>query len=190
MDLRAGLSLAARGLLFVMINLFCTLNGKLINLFPNFIGWVLLFLAYDSFGVFTKGRKYLEWLPFLLAAATLFDWIANFFAVELLWLTVACGVLTLFYGHKLFCILRAVAQAHRSALERRILFLHVLQLSLYAALFVLSILYYKLPELENALKIPVIVLFFADLLTAVFTCMTIFKLRKEIPITPGNAEKS
>ena len=74
MDLKKGLSLVAFGFLFTVVNLNLTLNGTTVNVMPEFIGWLLIFLACFKLGSCTADRPYLKWLALALAMLHAVAW--------------------------------------------------------------------------------------------------------------------
>ena len=67
MKLRKGLTLIAFGFLFTLIDLNLTLNGKTLNVTPDFIGWILMYLAIDNLGDYADRKPILK-LDYLLLA--------------------------------------------------------------------------------------------------------------------------
>ena len=67
--------LKAFGFLFTLINLNLTLNGKTLNITPDFIGWILFFLAFDRLGSYVKGKEYLKWMSLVLAILSAALWV-------------------------------------------------------------------------------------------------------------------
>ena len=65
-SLKRGLSFVAFGFLFTLVNLNLTLNGTTVNVIPDFIGWALLFRAYDMLGHYMDGKNYLKWTFLIL----------------------------------------------------------------------------------------------------------------------------
>ena len=60
MNLRKGLTLIAFGFLFTLIDLNLTLNGKTLNVTPDFIGWILMYLAIDNLGDYADRKPILK----------------------------------------------------------------------------------------------------------------------------------
>ena len=79
MNLKRGLSLIAFGFLFTLMNINLTFNGFKINIMPDFVGWLLFFLAFGSLGVFAEGLKWLRWVALVLMVIS-----AAFWALEIL----------------------------------------------------------------------------------------------------------
>ena len=66
LNLKKGLSFVAFGFFFTLINLNLTLNGAKLDVTPDFIGWILFFLAFDLLGTYVKDKLYLKWLSLVL----------------------------------------------------------------------------------------------------------------------------
>jgi len=61
MNVKKSLSLIAFAYFFTLVNLNLQSNGTSINIFPDFIGWILFFLAHDKLGSYMDGKKYMKW---------------------------------------------------------------------------------------------------------------------------------
>ena len=67
MDLKKALTYVAIGFLFTLINLNITIGTITINFTPDFVGWILFFLAFDKLGSYVEGKTYLKWMALVLA---------------------------------------------------------------------------------------------------------------------------
>ena len=83
MNIRKGLSLTAYGFLFILINFNLVMEGRTINVIPDFIGWILLFLAFGKLGDYTKDCKWLRWLALVMVAPAAFSWVISLITPEL-----------------------------------------------------------------------------------------------------------
>ena len=54
MDLKKGLTYVSFGILFTLADFYLSIGNFQINIFPDFIGWILLYLAFDKFGEYTE----------------------------------------------------------------------------------------------------------------------------------------
>ena len=181
MDLKKGLSYVAFGFLFTLVNLNLTLNGGTLNVMPDFVGWILFFLAVGCLGSYAAGKGYLKGLALLLAVITFFTWIVAIVSPELDlsgWNMIP-NLLAAVYMFILFGILEQIARDYGSPLESRIRTLKILNLALYLGLTALGLLGLLGKGLE-LLAMLIIAVGVAALIAAIVTCVTLFKLRNEI----------
>ena len=75
MNIKKGLSYVAFGFLFTLVNFNLTLNGGTLNVMPDFVGWILFFLAFDKLGTYISDKKYMKWISLILAVVTAALWI-------------------------------------------------------------------------------------------------------------------
>ena len=83
MNLKKALTFIAFGFLFTLVDLNLIVNGAQINFTPSFIGWILLFLAFDNLGDYVKDKIYLKWLSLILTVAYAVIWFLDFAKPEL-----------------------------------------------------------------------------------------------------------
>ncbi|MBQ2324400.1 MAG: hypothetical protein II379_07425, partial [Oscillospiraceae bacterium] len=82
LSLKRGLSFVAFGFLFTLVNLNLKFNGTEVNVIPDFIGWALLFRAYDMLGSYMEGKKYLKWAFLILLILSAVTWTYDLFMPE------------------------------------------------------------------------------------------------------------
>ena len=75
MDIKKALKMTAFGFMFTLINLNLKLNGHTLNVMPDFIGWILLFIAFDKFGEYKDSMPWLKWMSAAIGAASLVQWV-------------------------------------------------------------------------------------------------------------------
>ena len=181
MDLKKGLSYVAFGFLFTLVNLNLTLNGGTLNVMPDFVGWILFFLAIGCLGSYAAGKGYLKGLALLLAVITFFTWIVAIVSPELDlsgWNMIP-NLLAAVYMFILFGILEQIARDYGSPLESRIRTLKILNLALYLGLVGLGLLGTMGKGME-LLAMVIVLVGITALIAAIVTCVTLFKLRNEI----------
>ena len=83
MNLKKGLSFVAFGFFFTLVNVNLRLNGTAVNITPDFVGWILLFLAFDKLGDYVAGKVYIKWLSLLLIVMSAAEWIYEVVKPEL-----------------------------------------------------------------------------------------------------------
>ena len=180
MNLKKGLSFVAFGFFFTLINLNLTLSGAKLNVTPDFIGWILFFLAFDHLGAYVKDKVYLKWLSLLLIVMTAAEWGMEIVKPELstgalkTFITVISGV----YMFLLFGSLERIAADFRSPRESTIRILKILNIILYLG-FVAAALA-AAPDGASAIMALAVVLGIAALAAAIVTMVVLFKLRREI----------
>ena len=61
MNIKKGISYVAFGFLFTLVNFNLTINSVSICVTPDFIGWLLFFLAFDKLGTYISDKSYMKW---------------------------------------------------------------------------------------------------------------------------------
>ena len=180
MNLKKGLSFVAFGFFFTLINLNLTLNGAKLNVTPDFIGWILFFLAFDLLGTYVKDKLYLKWLSLVLVIITAADWVLEITKPELdtgavrTFVTVLSGV----YMYLLFGALEFIARDFKSSEESTIRILRILNIVLYLG-FVAAALA-GASSGASALLLLSAILGMAALIAAIITMVVLFRLKREI----------
>lgn len=180
MDIKKGLSYVAFGFLFTLVNINLNLNGGSLNITPDFIGWILFFLAFDKLGTYISDKKYMKWIALVLAIVTAALWILEMAKPELNVdiISTFVAIVSLVYMFILFGVLEKIATDYKSSRADTLRMLKILNLALYLAFLGLSLLY-----LYNKSTYTVAAAAFtgiAALVAAVFTALVLFGLRKEI----------
>ena len=180
LNLKKGLSFVAFGFFFTLINLNLTLNGAKLNVTPDFIGWILFFLAFDLLGTYVKDKLYLKWLSLVLVIITAADWVLEITKPELdtgavrTFVTVLSGV----YMYLLFGALEFIARDFKSSEESTIRILRILNIVLYLG-FVAAALA-GASSGASALLLLSAILGMAALIAAIITMVVLFRLKREI----------
>ena len=181
MDLRKGLSLTAYGFLLLLVDVNLTLSGSTFCLTPDFVGWILLFLAWEPLGDYTASHRELHWIPAVMALVSGLEWAVKLFRPEL-WssglsvLSSLGALVTAAYVFLLFSALERLAADHQSPQERKLHTLKYLVIGLEAAFCVTGLLTLALEQLA----LLVLILGVAALVTAVAAVVTLFRLRREL----------
>ena len=188
MDIKKGLSYVAFGFLFTLVNFNLTLNGGTVNVMPDFVGWILFFLAFDKLGTYISDKKYMKWVSLVLAVFAAALWILGMAKPELnvdVFNTLA-AVVGAIYMYILFGVLENIARDYKSSRAETIRMLKILNLVLYVAFMVLALAYYFVKE--DALAVITAFIGITMLVAAIFTAFVLFALRKEVKeYTPEEA---
>ena len=180
MDIKKALSYIAFGFLFTLVNFNLTLNGHSVNIMPEFVGWILFFLAFDKLGDYISDKTYMKWISLILVIATGAIYILEIMGVEFdisIFKTI-CGLVSAGYLFILFGCLENVARDYGSNKESTLGILKIINLVLYVGATVLAIVANN-PNLEGLVFLVMILLVMA-LVSAIITAVVLFKLRKEI----------
>ena len=75
MDLKKGLTYIARGYLFVLINFTLNITDMRISIdiLPDFIGWIFIFIAIDCLGEYITDRGFAKWISLAMVVLSLLD---------------------------------------------------------------------------------------------------------------------
>lgn len=183
MDLKKAISLIAFGFLFVFVNINLSFNGLSINIMPQFIGWILLFLAFVPVGPYMQGRSYMQWIPLVMALVSAGTWYLDAFMpglenpiVEVL--RFIFNIVSAVYWYIMFGILEKIANDTGSTRGPRINVIKVVSLVLYVTISIFTLLVAKV-ELAF-LAILILLLGIALIVLVVIALFTLFGLRKDI----------
>lgn len=181
MDLKKGLTYTAFGFLFTLIDFNLTVNGEAISVTPDFIGWILFFLAYEKMGDYFRGKPYMKWIPLVMAVLSAAIWGFGFVSPDkdLRYLKSAAGLLDMIYIFFLLTILARVADDHgssRGAAMRKLRWVFVIAELVMTVIGFLA----EGGAGANEIAVPVVAAAVAVLIAAIMTAVTLFGLRKEI----------
>ena len=180
MDIKKGLLYVAAGFFFTLVNLNITLNGSTFNLTPEFVGWILMFLAFDRLGTYVEGKRYLKWISLILAIVTAGIWLMALIKPELSVFPVntIASLMAAFYEFVLFGCLQKIAADYGSKRADTLGMLRIINLVLYLGLTVTGFL---AAMGRSAAYAGVFILSGAcALVAAVATMVVLFKLNREI----------
>ncbi|MCR5795848.1 MAG: hypothetical protein K6G61_10950 [Solobacterium sp.] len=192
MNIKKGISCVAFGFLFTLVNINLTLNGFTVNVMPDFIGYLLLFLAFGQFGSYAEGREFLKWCFLLLAVVTAGVWGSSILRPELAmpaWLTTAVAAVSACAMFLLFGIIEKIAGDFNSPQEQTVGWLKYVNVILYAAFFFTSVnlgrdiasgAHEAGSAFQTYLGVLASVMGAAALVFAVITAFVLFKLKKDI----------
>ena len=147
---------------------------------PNFIGWFLFFLAFDEFGDYVRGKEYLKWCALGLTLLSGAAWGMSIFKPELNVekFTSFISLLGVVFMYFMIGVLIKIAEDHGSKHVSTLKMLRIVNLAIEIILSVIALIITK--DNLTSLAVLVLVLGFAGLGAAIITCITLFKLRKEI----------
>jgi len=190
MNIKKALSLVAFGFLFTLVNLNLTVSGGTINVTPDFIGWILLFLAFDKLGNYVESKGFLKWISLGMAVMTCVIWGMETLKPELDAgsLKTLGAIVSLIYMYFLFGVLEQVAADSRSRYVSAIGTLKILNLVLYVGFIAAGL--GVAAAGSSVLALLAAGIGVAALVCAVITAVVLFKLRREVrdrtEDTPGN----
>ncbi|MBQ7064271.1 MAG: hypothetical protein IJM90_05235 [Firmicutes bacterium] len=185
MNLKKGLSNIAIGFLFILVSINITLNGAKLELTPDFIGWILFYLAFDQLGDYISDRPYMKWVPLAMAFMTGFTWVRDLFLPELLISPIVISILSVIsavYMFVLLGVLKTIAEDLNSPRAGTIGTLRVLNFGISIALAVLA---YAIAvtygsRISNILALLFTALGVVAIIAAIVTAVVLFKLSGEV----------
>ena len=180
MNIKKGVSLVAFGFAFILLNLTLTLNGRSICVTPDFVGWVLFFIAFDLLGSYIADKTYMKWISLILAIVTGAIWLLKLVEPEMNTsiLTTGATVVSVFYMYVLFNVLEKVAHDHAPQREATIRMLKILYLVLYVLFVAFSMLTLTTGRENLALLAGLVGA--VTLVCAIVIAFVLFRFRKEI----------
>lgn len=179
-NLKKGISYVAFGFLFTLVNINLNFSSGTLNVTPDFIGWILLFLAFPLLGAYASDKPYLRWIPLLMVVLTGAVWILDFAKPELdagILKTVS-GVISAVYMFVLFGVLEQIARDYGSSRADTIRTLKYINLIAYAVMIVS----FLITELTRNLSYGAfgLIVGFVGLAAAIVTLVVLLRFRKEM----------
>ncbi len=172
--------------MFTLINVNFTFESGTVNLMPDFVGWILFFLAYDKLGTYVSDKQYLKWLSLVLACVNGAVWAAELFNPELNLgiLNTVVGACQAFYMFMLFEALINIAGDFNSVRTEKLNTLRYFNLCIVIVLTVLGFLaeqfLLKDGTINPSAALTVGAISLIGFIAAFITMFTLFGLKKEI----------
>lgn len=183
MDIKKALKLTAIGYLFTLVNFNLNFNGGTLNIMPEFIGWILLFLAFDHYGDYGRGKQWLKWTALVLAVVFAAFWVINIMdsnmqnTTQFSTLKSATSLASAVYSFFMFDILETVAADISSSQTGRISFLKYFNAGIYVVMIALA--FVAQPGNVQVIAWPILIVGTAALVAAIITVIALFRLSKE-----------
>lgn len=177
MNLRKGILYIIFGYIFIFLNLYLNIFGIKIDLLPNFVGWLLIFFAYNKLGNYVKDMKYLHYLPLIfiflgivcdILVMIMFEFYASIIGIVF-------GLLPIIYWINLFDVLLVIAEDKKSKQKISISTLKHLNITICIIAIILPIINLFMPTLYATY-----ILFIIDLVIVIITIIVLSKLKKEV----------
>ena len=183
MQLRKAISLVAFGFLFIFVNFNLTFNGTAINIMPEFIGWILMFLAFAPLGSYMEGKRYMQWIPIIMAVFTAVFWILGIVKPELENPVVSAiqtilNIVSAIYWFIMFTVLEKLADDCGSNKSSTLHIIKILSLVLY---IIITVVAFFIGEGNFGFMATIFAISGIGLLVLVIVALfVLFGLRKEI----------
>lgn len=178
MNIQRALSFIAFGFLFTLLNI----NINSINFTPAFIGWILLFLAYDNLGTYTEGKVWLKWTSCALAVLSLAVWLLGItnpdFDARIV--NSLISAVSAVYMYFLLGILEKVADDYGSAVSSKLHTVKVVNLVCVCVFELISVQLNAMKNPDTLIAVITVLLLFFILGIAIYTMFLLFRLRKDI----------
>ena len=180
MKIKKGIRLIAVGFLFTLVNLNITSGSYKINVTPDFVGWILIFFGCGMLGEYVRRRPYYQIGAFLLAVLSAGLWIAELVNPDLdvKYIELAATLITTLYIFILLGLLQKIARDSNSSYTGSLGILKFAYLAVYV-LFQAASYFINVLPLE-LLSVILTIAGAAALVTAVITCIVLFRLSFEI----------
>ncbi|MBQ1521221.1 MAG: hypothetical protein IIZ74_00480 [Erysipelotrichaceae bacterium] len=180
MNIKKGISYVAFGFLFTLVNFNLTINSVSICVTPDFIGWLLFFLAFDKLGTYISDKSYMKWIALVMMIITGALWLGGIVKPDLDMdiLKTIVTVCSCVYFFILFGVLEKIADDYHSAQKSTLGFLKYFNI-LISLGFVVTALIGGMMQSELILGLSAVIGIVA-LVAAIVTAVVLFKLRKEL----------
>lgn len=181
MKLKNGLTFVAYGFLFTLLNLNLTFNGHTVNVIPNCLGWLLLFLAHDNLKPYGEDKGYLKWTALGLTVVTAVIWIIGLMDPDfsISWLSILVSIVQAVYMFMLMGILGDIAADNQSSQQNALSTLRYLNPILLAGVTLFGYMSMFLSEYFALIATAVGIVALA---AAIWTAVTLFRLRREVSV--------
>ena len=179
MNIKKGLTYVAFGFLFTLVNLNLNWEGGSLNVMPDFIGWILLFLATGCLGTYMEQKMYLKWISLVMIILSGAVWVLGVAGLDdrIGVLKTVAGIVSAVFMLLFFGVLEEIARDYGSQREST---LRMLKYINFALCMVLTVLGFTIREVNTTLALAVTALGACALVAAVVTAVVLFGLRKEI----------
>ena len=180
MNIKKAISYIALGLLFRLVNINLTINGNTLNVTPDFIGWILFYLAIGCLEKYVSDKPYLKVVSLVLAVVKAVFWILDFIKPDVdIWvIKTVVGVVEAVFMFIFFGVIERIAADHGSSRADTIRILKWINIVSYVALEVMAIMKDVLSI--EAMATILLVFGLALLVCAIITMFVLFGLRSEI----------
>ena len=179
MDIKKGITFVAFGFLLTLVNFNLTINGFTVNIFPDFLGWICIYLAFDKLGTYISDKKYMKWAAMILAVVSCAVWVIDTFmkTIDIKMVNYAVNLVAAVYMFILLGVVIKVARDRGSARADTINILRFINLFVFVILTVLS-------AVANRMSVDVLVPVVAivgviAIVAAIITAVTLFALKKD-----------
>ena len=180
MDVKKGISYVAFGFLFTLVNINLTINQVSVCITPDFIGWLLFFLAFDKLGTYISDKSYMKWIALVMMIITGALWLGGIVKPELDMdiLKTIVTVCSCVYFFILFGVLEKIAEDYNSPQKDTLGFLKYFSI-LVSLGFVVVALIGGSTKSQWILGLSAVIGIVA-IVAAIVTAVVLFKLRKEL----------
>ena len=181
-NLRKAVSFCAFAFVFIFVTLNLSFGGSTkIDVMPDFIGWLLFFLAFDYFGDYAKGNEYLKWAALVIMVLSIVQYAFILLKPELTHdiLDMVISILQTIYIFMILGVIESVAQDIGSARTDRIHTIRIASLALDIALFIIG---RFVTQADAVTSVIVLAGLLAACVIVILILVALFGLRKEISL--------
>ena len=180
MDLKKGLSFVAFGFLFTLVNFNLTFPSGTVNIMPDFVGWILLTMAFAMLGTYTEDKAILKVLSIIMIVVSGALWALDFISTNFddYWIKLTGNILSAVYMFILLGCLEKVSSDYGSDKGITLRTLKILTVVINVVLILIALLS-RFASLEIIVP-AVAVVGVVALVTAVVLAAALFGLRKDI----------
>ena len=180
MDIKKGISYVAFGFLFILVNINLNFNNIGINITPDFVGWLLLFMAFDKLGRYISDKPYMKWAALTMMILSAAVWLGGIFKpeIDLGILKTVMSVCQCIYMFVLFGVLEKIADDYHSAQKGTLGFLKYFNIVVVLGFIVTALLGGS--SEDEILLLASAVFGIVAIAAAIVTAVVLFKLNKEM----------
>ncbi len=184
-EIKKGLLYAALGFMFVLVNINLQFDTKSINIIPDFIGFILLYLSLGYLGNYAADKGYLKWIAMVLTVCTAALWIFGLVSdADIYPVRSGLSLVKAFFMFVYLGIIAQIAYDYQSVRADTLNMLRYVSAGVEVFLAVLSVFVSLFMAADGRVNPTgaMLVLFggLVGLAAAVWTMFTLFGVRKEI----------
>ena len=188
MDTQKGVRRAAVGFLFTLVNININFGDSVLDLMPDFVGWILLTMACDLLADYLRNETWLRPLAIGLAVLHTVRWVCALIPAEIAVVNLLAGIGAAVFMFFFFGGLERIAQERGSQRLTTLTTLKYLNAIVYILLALFGMLAGRIDL--GILAVAVVVLGVVALIAAICTAVVLFGFSKELAQADAQTDES
>ena len=178
MNVPKGVKYAALGFLFQLLNVNLNFGSVVINIIPEFVGWIFLFLACGLLADYLRNSTWMKPVALVLIVVTAALWVLDIAKIEVPYIGIVVGIITAIFMFVFFGALEKIAAEVESPRQSTLSTLKYLNLIVYILLVVAAVIISA--SGSHAFAAIFVLTGVVGLVAAIVTAVVLFKFSNEI----------